>query len=209
MIEDFLVPARTAKQIEDLALAWRDALGVSDAWAPDMLRSIEVELPRIFSQFCLVVRPDFEMGDAEAYTEFNPPQIAVRESIYKLAQKFDGRARMTFGHELGHLVMHPGAAKLRLESGNKSAQKIKPFESAEWQARKFGAFFLLPAHIVSQFGSFRELAANCQVSLQAAEIRFSEVGHIKKTIPPCVTDLIGSIDAGERTPTKPRLIRPS
>jgi Zn-dependent peptidase ImmA (M78 family) len=133
------------------------------------------------------------MGDAEAYTEFNPPLIAVRNSVYSLARRRDGRARMTFAHELAHLVMHPGAAKLRIESGNKTRVKIRPFESAEWQARKFAAYFLLPSHIVVQFGSIRELAENCHVSLQAAEIRFKEVGHIRQLAPACIDDLIEAV----------------
>ena len=134
------------------------------------------------------------MGDEEAYTEFNPPLIEVRNGIYSLARHRDCRALMTFAHELGHLVMHPVAAKLRNESGNKTAPKIKPFESAEWQARKFGAYFLMPEHIVVQFGSVRELAENCHVSLQAAEIRFKEVGHIRDATAPCVDELIKAID---------------
>jgi Zn-dependent peptidase ImmA (M78 family) len=102
---------------------------------------------------------------------------------------------MTLAHELGHLVMHPGAAKLRMESGNRTPPKIRPYESAEWQARKFAAFFLLPTHVVRQFGSAREVADSCQVSLQAAEIRCNEVGHIKRHASPCVEELISDIDA--------------
>jgi hypothetical protein len=193
MIDDFLAPSLSAKQIETKALDWRHALGVPDAWAPNVVDLIEVRLAKLFPSFTLVVHPDAEMADAEAYTEFNPPLIAVRNSVYSLARRRDGRARMTFAHELGHLVMHPGAAKPRLEGGNKTAEKLRPFESAEWQARKFGAYFLLPNHVVVQFGSARELAENCHVSLQAAEIRFKEVGHAPESTPVCVGELIKTI----------------
>ena len=50
----------------------------------------------------------------EGYTEFDPPQIAVSESVYKLARRFDGRARMTLAHELGHL----GNASRRIKNAN-------------------------------------------------------------------------------------------
>jgi hypothetical protein len=193
MIDDFLAPSQSAKKIEKRALDWRHALGVPNQWAPDILELIEVKLPKLFPTFALVVRPDVEMADAEAYTEFDPPLIAVRNSVYSLARRCDGRARMTFAHELGHLVMHPGAAKLRIEGGNKTPPKIRAFESAEWQARKFAAYFLLPSHIVVQFGSIRELAENCHVSLQAAEIRFKEVGHIPQVAAPCVDELIKAV----------------
>ncbi len=206
MIEDFLVPGRSGKEIESKALAWRDALGVSNTWAPSMVELIEIRLPRLFPAFALTVRSDEEMGDAEAYTDFNPPLIAVRESVYWQAKNSEGRARMTFAHEFGHLVLHPGAAKLRLENRNLTSQKIKPFESAEWQARKFAAFFLMPEHVVREFGSPRELSEGCHVSFQAAEIRFAEVNHIKKTAPGCVSELI---DAAKRERPKfsgPKLV---
>jgi hypothetical protein len=206
MIDDFLAPPRSAKDIENKALDWRHALGVPDEWAPNIVELIELQLPKLIWTFALVVRPDDEMGDAEAYTEFIPPHIAVRESVYRLARHRGSRARMTLAHELGHLVMHPGAVKPRIESGNKTSLSRK-CDSAEWQARKFGAFFLLPHHIVIQFGSPRELAENCQVSLQAAEIRFQEVRHIKQVTPLCVSELIDATNAASPKYPKPKLVR--
>jgi Zn-dependent peptidase ImmA (M78 family) len=209
MIEDFLVPPKSARAIELKALAWRDAFGVTNAWAPDVIDLFEKKLPRLVPAFALAVRPDSEMidlGDAEAYTEFNPPLIAVRNSVYWLARQNDGRARMTFAHEFGHLVLHPGAAKLRVESGNRTPQKIKPFESAEWQARKFAALFLLPEHIVRQFSTPREMSEACCVSLQAAEIRFREVGHIKEITPACVSELLDACAESQPKFPKPKLV---
>lgn len=206
MIEDFLVPPKSAKQIEAIALAWRDAFGITDSWAPAIVSLIETRLPRLFRPFSLIVRPDDEMGDAEAYTEFNPPHIAVRESVYRLASINDGRSRMTFSHEFGHLVLHPGAVKLRVQSGNQTKHVIKPYESAEWQARKFAAYFLLPTHIVRQFSNPSDLAEACQVSLQAAQIRFDETCHIKKITPECVSELIEATASRQKLP-KPRLVK--
>lgn len=209
MIEDFLVPSKSLKDIEAKALAWRDAFDIANAWAPDVIDIFERKLPKLFPTFTLVVCPDREMadiGDAEAYTEFNPPLVAVRNSIYRAASHNEGRARMTFAHELGHLVLHPGAAKLRTESNNQTDKRLRPFESAEWQARKFAAFFLLPAHIVREFSSPRQLADACHVSLQAAEIRFREVGHIRRPTAQCVTELINTVnDAAPKLP-RPKLV---
>jgi len=210
MIEDLLVPSKSAKDIEQKTLAWRDAFDVSNAWAPDVIDLFERKLPILFPTFALVVRPDNEMiaiGDAEAYTEFNPPLIAVRESVYVLASRQNGRARMTLAHEFGHLVLHPGAAKLRIEGGNQPDKRLRAFESAEWQARKFAAYFLLPTHIVREFSSPRLLAEACHVSLQAAEIRFSEVGHMRRPTSQCVTDLINATnDATPKSP-RPKLVK--
>jgi hypothetical protein len=182
MADDYRVKPRSAKDIGALASAWRDTLGVADAWSPDVITLLEIEVPKLIPEFALVVRPDDEMADAEAYTEFNPPHIAVCGSVYRLAQRGDGRSRMTFAHELGHLVMHPGVVKLR-SSNALSDRQMKYFESAEWQARKFAALFLVPDHIAIQFGSADQLAAACQVSTQAAQIRFNETSAMRKMGP--------------------------
>jgi IrrE N-terminal-like domain len=191
-IDDFKVAARSAKEIEALTLAWRDRLGAPNEWAPSMLRLLEIELPKIpkLGQFALVTRADAEMGDAEAYTEFNPPNIVVRNSVYQLARKWDGRSRMTLAHELGHLVMHPGAAKLRSDFGRLNSTKLRPFESAEWQANKFASLFLMPLHIVRDFASASQISENCQVSLRAAEIRFSELSLPMKPLPECISETL-------------------
>lgn len=196
MMDDYRVSPRSAKDIEALTLAWRHALGAPDDWAPNMLRLLEIELPKLpnLGQFALISRSDAEMGDAEAYTQFNPPHIVVRNSVYRSARKArkaDGRSRMTLAHELGHLVMHPGASKLRSDFAP-TIQKIRPFESAEWQANKFASLFLMPLHVVKDFISASQISENCQVSLQAAQIRFSELGH-KKHLPDCIVEAINQI----------------
>jgi Zn-dependent peptidase ImmA (M78 family) len=182
MADDYKVKPRSAQDIGALALAWRDALGVANAWSPNVVRLLEIEVPKLVPDFALVVRSDDEMADAEAYTEFDPPHIAVRGSIYSLALREDGRSRMTFAHELGHLVMHPGAAKLRSATQVPGTQ-VRYFESAEWQAKKFAALFLVPDHIALEFDSANQLAAGCHVSTQAAQIRFNETSPMRKPKP--------------------------
>jgi Zn-dependent peptidase ImmA (M78 family) len=102
---------------------------------------------------------------------------------------------MTFAHELGHLVMHPGAVKLRSEGTRRSTTPIRIFESAEWQARKFAAQFLVPDHVAIQFGSARELAECCKISDQAAQIRFNETAPLRaaKPLPDCVQQTIDAL----------------
>lgn len=194
MTDDFKVAPRSANDIHLAALAWRHTLGVPDDWAPNVVQLLESEIPRLIPEFALVVRPDPEMGDAEAYTEFDPPYIAVRGSVYALAQRDDGRSRMTFAHEIGHLVMHPGAVKLRSQNAQ-TISSIRIFESAEWQARKFASVFLMPDHIALQFSSAEQLAECCKVSLQAARIRFNETEPLrrKKSLPESVIKTITTL----------------
>jgi hypothetical protein len=204
MNDDYRVGGRTTKNIAATALAWRDTLGVADQWAPSVVRLLELSLPRIIRDFALVVRPDSEMGDAEAYTEFDPPHIAVRGSVYALAQRDDGRSRMTFAHELGHLVMHPGAVKLRAETASRQTSTIRIFESAEWQARKFASLFLVPDHIALQFDNAQQLAECCKISSQAAAIRFNETAPLRKAklVPDCVQETLESLQPSNDNTSK-------
>jgi hypothetical protein len=58
MTDDYRVTPRSAKHIEEIALAWRDALNVQNAGAPDMVRLVESQLPQIIPTFSLIARPD-------------------------------------------------------------------------------------------------------------------------------------------------------
>jgi hypothetical protein len=102
MTDDYKVDGRSAKDIAAITLAWRDTLGIAEQWAPSVVALLELSVPKVIRDFALVVRADPEMGDAEAYTEFDPPHIAVRGSVYAMARREDGRSRMTFAHELEH-----------------------------------------------------------------------------------------------------------
>lgn len=180
MFDDTFVSPRSTQEIADAAIAWREALGVRDAWAPCMVRAIENKLTEIFPEFALLVKRDTEMGDAEAYTQFSPPRIMVRESVYKGALGGRGRDRMTLAHELGHLVMHARDRRLhRLADGNKKAPTAKKYESAEWQASKFASLFLMPNYIVKDCMSPYEIVERCHVSVKAAEIRFEETKSLR------------------------------
>lgn len=189
MTTDTFVEGLSARDIEIKTLAWREAFDLADQWVPNVADILEFKLPRLFPDFALIVRHDRTMDDAEAYTQFEPPLIAVRETVCRGAIALDPRCRMTCAHELGHLVLHKGMGKARGITAEPS--EIKPFNSAEWQARKFAAFFLMPSDIVRLFESPAEMAANCRVSIHSATIRFDEVGHKKsKALPSEVQDFL-------------------
>lgn len=190
MTDDVFVDGLSAREIETRAVAWRDVFGINEQWVPDVIRLLEHDLGRLYPAFSLVVRSDASMLDAEAYTQFTPPQIVLRESVYTGALKGDGRHRMTTAHELGHLLLHKGLLKARSLVPFDS-RKNKVFHSAEWQARKFAAYFLMPEHIVRQFGSPAELATGCCVSTQAAQIRFEETRHLRpRQVPDFVSEFL-------------------
>jgi len=188
MRENSVVTRRTANEIDCLAFDWREAFGVQDCWAPDLINIFERQLPDKLPGFEFVRQADAMLGNAEAFTRH--PRIFVRESLYQDVLKWSGRARFTLAHELGHLVMHPEAPLPRMVATNRPAPIDEYNRAGEWQANKFATFFLMPEHIVRQFASPEEMAEHCKVSLEAARHRFKEVGHFKPPLPPSVVALL-------------------
>lgn len=190
MSEDHYVQPASRADIEAKAYAWRDALGIdAHCAAPDMPSVLEIFLPKRLPVVAIHIVGDQQMGDIEAITTFEPPAITLRESVYLAAARFDGRARMTLAHELGHLVLHKSAAPLhRAPAKYINADKLKPFASAEYQANVFGAAFLVPEWIACEFGEADTLARHCCVSRKLAEIRIGQV----KVRQPSTSDIVAS-----------------
>lgn len=177
MSEDHYVEPASRADIEAKAYAWRDAFGIEGhCAAPDMPSVLEIMLPRRLPVVSIHVVSDQGMSDVEAITTLDPPTITIRESVYLAAASFDGRARMTLAHELGHILLHKSAAPLhRAPAKYLNADKLKPFASAEYQANVFGAAFLVPEWIACEFQEAETLARHCCVSRKLAEIRLGQV----------------------------------
>jgi Zn-dependent peptidase ImmA (M78 family) len=182
MIENHIVRARSSAEIETLACDWRRSLAIEDQWAPNLLEIFNSKLPSLFPGFQLVCQPDEILGTADAFTRH--PRIFVRQSVVDQPRNWKGRARFTLCHELGHLLLHPEAPSPRMATRNKPAPIDDFRKSAEWQANKFAAFFLMPEFIVRQFASAEEVSEHCKVSIEAARNRFKEVGHFKPPLSP-------------------------
>jgi hypothetical protein len=197
MSHEYRVAPKSRIQIELLACAWREALGVpSSCQVPNMVSILENELPGLFSDFALVVKPDDIMDGAEGYTEFAPPRIVLSDRSYDAASNQIGRGRWTAAHELGHLVLHKAAVPFERAVGTYTKmQKLQVFESAEWQANAFAAGFLMPEHLVRDFIDPGEIATFFSVSRQAAENRIKTLGLVvKRTIPPQVAETIHQME---------------
>nr|WP_306228779.1 ImmA/IrrE family metallo-endopeptidase [Aurantimonas sp. CSK15Z-1] len=163
--------------IEQKAYAWREALSVPvDRLTPDLLNILEHELPSIFPEFVLCIEGNSADG-IEAYTQFDPPSITVRNLVYENAAVHDGRARMTLSHELGHLVLHKSAVPMhRAPVKYAQLQKLPIFASAEWQANTFASAFLMPDWLVKECSSDTEVSSCFKVSLSAARVRRQVLG---------------------------------
>lgn len=172
MSESYYTNPASRRDIEEKAYAWREALEIPPFCArPDMTEILEWNLPKLIPQFALFIGSIEEMKNAEAYTLHNPPAIRIRRDVYESAINFDGRARMTLAHELGHLVLHKNAKPLhRAPSEYQVSGKIPAFANTEYQANVFASAFLVPEWIASEYRNPIELAQHCGVSLEAARI---------------------------------------
>lgn len=67
--------------------------------------------------------------------------IVIKETIYDMACKGDGFARMTVVHEISHHILH----RNQLGSlARKTNTPHKPYEDSEWQATAFASELLIP-----------------------------------------------------------------
>lgn len=161
-----IVAPRSRKQIEEYALAVRRALGVPDSSRVDMLKLLELVLPRLFEDYRFEVVPDRELGDAEATTSMTERCIKFSETCYEAARGGHARYPFTLAHELGHLLLHTGNSA-QLARG----VSVKPYVNAEWQADAFASAFLMPAHEVAKCSCISDVMLRFGVSRPAAEVR--------------------------------------
>lgn len=174
-MSDVFVPGKSRRDIEAVALAWRDAFAVGTTWAPNLVDILENKLPKLWPDFSLIVKSDQEMRGIEGYTAFAPPMIVLPDSGYADLRTGKHRARWTAAHELGHLFLHEATTKHRDLEPMPNKIITNAYNSAEWQANRFASEFLMPEHVVSEFSSPADLSDHCGVSLQAATIRFKEI----------------------------------
>jgi Zn-dependent peptidase ImmA (M78 family) len=210
MDEDYRVPSKSDEEIERIADAWRSALcdGRNLPWdALALLAKAALEFKQTMG-LELIEKPDQEMGQREAYAisedesaKDKSHRIFVRSSIVQRAKKRDPYAVGTLIHELGHIILHPGAApKARLAISNKTPPYIAPHESAEHQARVFTAAFQMPRDEVLTLSSPQQIKDRFGVSLEAATIRYKEVVEKSQSRDP--PNSIRSY-LGERMPKSP------
>jgi len=202
--EDYPVAPRSDDEIEALALLIRIELGTANDLRPDLLKIVELaSRSGRLRGLKIEVRADDQMLGQEAFALSETRTIVLCQSTYDAAKRRVPRAGMTLAHEIGHILMHPGAPKQRMARGNITPDYIESHKSAERQARVFaGAFLMLRAHVLS-VASVDELAKACNVSRQAAEIRWQHVMKraTGKQTPP---DIAKEIEA-----RKARYVQPS
>lgn len=180
MSDDYRVKSRLNSEVRHLAKKARSFFGVADARRVDVVLCLK--RPTIWTlrgekRLNFQVRPDAEMGLDDASTSYGNGvvTVSVKQSVGDKAIVGDGRARQTHSHELGHAVMHDGVKMARRALGNKTPNWIRPFESAEHQAKVFAPAFLINDAIAQDLSSADDISIEFGISLESAKIYFDEM----------------------------------
>lgn len=165
MTSRLVVAPLSRAAIEAAAAQVRAALGIASTQRIDMLRMIELVLPRHLPNFSWEIVEDRELGDAEATTSTVARHIKIGQRCYDGALAGVERYLFTLAHELGHLLLHTG------KPSSLARGSVKAYVDPEWQADAFAAAFIAPAEMVQSCSCQSELMRRSGLSRPAAEIR--------------------------------------
>jgi len=181
-MSDYRVKPRSNHEIKQLAKRLRDFFDVACDRRIDVIacaRKRSIWTVNGERELRLEIRSHAEMGSDDGLTTYdgNLIIIAVSHSVHHAAYMGEGKARNTFAHEFGHAVMHDGTPMSRRTLGNAKFKFIKPFESAEHQAKVFAPAFLINDQIAERLASAEEISVECGVSLESATIYFEQLNE--------------------------------
>lgn len=163
------------QQIRNVAMVIRKLDGTDNKLYFDIVRFMEIKLPRLIPSFTLIIEERSALGECHGLTYPDRNEIHIREDVYERALTGSGRDRLTMAHELFHLLQHEknniSYARIKSESD------IEPFRDPEWQADAFGGELLMPAHLIYNM-SADEIADKCKVSHKAASYQLSKCRNL-------------------------------
>ncbi|MBQ5852314.1 MAG: ImmA/IrrE family metallo-endopeptidase [Lachnospiraceae bacterium] len=172
---EYVVEAKTRKQLRELAHILRRHLGVEDVLYFPIVEALDV-LSEVFPNFSYEVVEDTELArGTHADTDVTTGHIRIKESVCNGACEGVGRDRMTIAHEIGHFFTLCFCG-FKLQRNYNKDKKIPAYKSPEWQAKCFAGELMIPSHLVSEM-SPNAIAIECGVSLPAAKFQFD---HLNK-----------------------------
>lgn len=153
-------------EIQEIVRKFRRSLDMEYTNRFPIVEFFENVLPIIIEDFQYEYVPIDEMKEKEGLTMPDKKTILIREDIYRKAVNNDGRSRLTFAHEIWHLIAH-GSENIsfcKLEEG----KHLKKYENPEWQADVFGAELLAPSYLIAEL-SEQEISDKFCVSNKCAQ----------------------------------------
>src|SRR5262249_46855204 len=110
--------------------------------------------------------------DVLALARIDPPEIVVRDAIYRAGVDGSDDARLILAHELGHIwLLHGAQAYLSTASGRpQQFTNLDRTYSAEWKADEFAAELMMPGAQCRTMSAV-EISDQYGVPLRVAEWR--------------------------------------
>ncbi|WP_131803506.1 ImmA/IrrE family metallo-endopeptidase [Mesorhizobium sp. LCM 4577] len=181
MDDVFISRGASANKIRILAEWVRKELSNSNKGTFDIIRFIEIDLPKLFPGLYVHIESDNKMGSARAFVSEDPLGIVVSDSIYEGASNGCMFSAEIIMHEVGHLLLHHRYAALGLNSAAEPYQQRVEgagfAHSAEWQATMFALCFLYPFSEFKKFTGVGELAKSSRLTHGQAN---RVLNHIKR-----------------------------
>lgn len=162
---------RTKKDIRKAASTIHKVFGLDPTEAIDVVKLIDILIPKGIPSFNCEIEDDSIMGDYHGLCYPSECRMILKLSVYDGAVNDVGKDRFTIAHELGHLFLHANGVALARTSN----EDLKPYEDTEWQADQFAAELLMPFDEVVKLKSPEEIAKKFKVSMAAAKTRFYKV----------------------------------
>src|SRR5579859_7001348 len=155
--ESFVVPPLSRRKIREYADRIRQQLAIGEPYFP-IVEVVELVLPNVIPGFVLDICDEAEMTEqfgrgCHGMTFPDEKVMHIREDIYQRARRGEGRDRLTFAHELAHLLLHSGQRFAR-----RATQNTKPFMQSEWQANCFAGELLISYRHVGQCKTLHDVA---------------------------------------------------
>ncbi len=158
------------KDIVRLARIVRKILRVDGRVAPNLLEVLDVlktTLPRLKIKFV----PESLLPDAEARAYPKSWLIKFRSGLLEGLLRGEVRARWTFAHELGHVILQHPKRPFR----KRDYETLRPIDAKiEREAHLFAAEFLAPIHLVRKYTTAEQIRSAFHLSHEAAENRLKE-----------------------------------
>jgi len=139
----------------------------------DVIRFVELDLPKIIPGLHLEIESDDLMGRTRAYVRADGIGIVVAESIYNSAVGGCLSATETILHEIGHIFLHRTYAYKDLNDSRgiytKQFHTMGPMNIAEWQARMFAFCMLFPYSVYGKYTDRLQIQVYTNYSISICE----------------------------------------
>lgn len=174
----------TDAQIDGRALAHRRGLGFHDDEPVDAMMLL-ARLAARYPEFSHQRVPDGALGEAQAQWDSQAKRLLIPESVFRAAERREGRALMTVAHEVGHALLGHDGNLDRTATGGRAERVSAKLRSMEYQARRYAAAFLIPDTPAVRQLDATALSERYRVSMSAAIVRHSELrsGESARALP--------------------------